>query len=104
MVNGVSRTWDEGSTRAWRRIREYVILRDRGVCRAHVDGWCSRRRGTHVCEGRALLAGGHAHHTLGRAVTGDDPEHIVAACATCNLHIGDPTELQDPKNKAVTRW
>lgn len=100
----VSRSWPGGSTRAWRALREAVLTRDQGVCRAHVDGWCARRPGVHACEGRALLAGGHAHHTLGRAVTGDDPAFIVAACEPCNLHIGDPSTLVDPRNVPVTRW
>jgi hypothetical protein len=103
-TDGVSESWDRGSTRAWRRLREEILVRDRGVCRAHVDGWCARRPGVHVCEGRAVLAGGHAHHTLGRAATGDDPRFIVASCATCNAHIGDPTELRDPVNRPVTCW
>jgi hypothetical protein len=104
MVDDVSRSWEGGSTSAWRRVREEVLLRDGGVCRAHADGWCARVRRPHVCEGRAPLAGGHAHHTLGRAVTGDDPRFIVAACSACNLHIGDPTQQHDPRNRRVTRW
>lgn len=44
------------------------------------------------------------HHTHGKAVTGDDPRYLVAACEACNLHIGDPTQHDDPPNKAVTRW
>lgn len=46
----------------------------------------------------------HAHHTLGRARTGDDPRHIVGACSTCNLAIGEPTEAGDPPTVPVTRW
>lgn len=47
---------------------------------------------------------GHAHHTRGKAVTGDDPRYIVAACPACNLAIGSPTETIDPPNRAVTKW
>ncbi|MER5703487.1 hypothetical protein ABT023_16300 [Micromonospora sp. NPDC002296] len=63
--------------------------------------------GQHSCTGVADLTGpaaGHAHHTLGRGVTGDDPRYIVAACGSCNLHIGDPTKTPDPQGRSVTRW
>lgn len=104
--------WDRGSTRAWRRIRVQVLARDRAQldpatgqawrCRAHDEGWCARKRaGPHACEG--IMA--HAHHTLGRAHTGDDPRYLVGACATCNLWIGDPAAgWVDPPTAAVTRW
>lgn len=46
----------------------------------------------------------HAHHTLGRARTGDDPRHIVGACETCNLKIGEPGVTGDPPAQAVTVW
>jgi len=103
----VSRSWDQGSTRAWRRTRAQVLARDGYRCRAHRDGWCNQAPGQHTCTEVAALTGpdaGHAHHTLGRSVTGDDPTYIVAACEACNLHIGDPTKHVDPPNKAVTRW
>lgn len=90
----MSRGWKGGSTRRWRRIRRAVLERDGCRCRAHDDGWCDQAQGEHTCTGRADLSGphaGHAHHTLGRAITGDDPRHIVAACEPCNLHIGEPT-------------
>lgn len=47
----------------------------------------------------------HAHHTLGRARTGDDPRYIVGACSTCNLKIGNPVNSGgDPPVTAVTSW
>lgn len=46
----------------------------------------------------------HAHHTLGRARTGDDPRYIVGACSTCNLWIGEPGTVGDPPAVPVTRW
>lgn len=103
----MSEAWAKGSTREWRRTRAYVLARDLYRCRAHTDGWCDHVPGQHHCTGLAPLTGpeaGHAHHTLGRAVTGDDPDHIVAACAPCNLHIGDPTKAPDPPGRSVTRW
>ena len=89
----MSRSWGQGSTRAWRRTRAAVLARDQGVCRLRIEG---------VCTGRAE----HVHHTLGRAVTGDDPRYLVAACAPCNLAIGDPTRahIADPKPSPSTRW
>lgn len=46
----------------------------------------------------------HAHHTLGRGKTGDDPRYIVGACETCNLKIGEPDAVGDPPARAVTAW
>jgi hypothetical protein len=47
----------------------------------------------------------HAHHTRGRAVTGDDPRHIVGACEACNLKIGEPdVGATDPVCVPITNW
>lgn len=46
----------------------------------------------------------HAHHTLGRARTGDDVRYIVGACAVCNLKIGEPLGSGDPACVPVSRW
>lgn len=59
-----------------------------------------KRTGPHACEG--IME--HAHHTMGRARTGDDPRYIVGACETCNLWIGDPAKGDDPPAVAVTSW
>lgn len=102
----MSRGWKGGSTRRWRRTRAFVLARDGYRCRAHTDGWCNRVPGKHTCTGRAELTGphaGHAHHTRGKR-WGDDPRHIVASCAPCNLHIGDPTKAPDPAPKPRTQW
>lgn len=95
-------SWTQGSTRAWRRVRAYVLHRDGNRCRAHADGYCARAsaRGVHVCTGRAT----HAHHVLGRSRTGDDPRYLVAACEACNLFIGDPAATADPALTAITDW
>ena len=77
----MSEAWRGGSTRQWRRIRAEVMEHNRihygGKCRAQVIGVCIQ-----VAE--------HAHHTLGRNVTGDDPRFIEGVCGPCNIHIGDP--------------
>lgn len=101
----MSKGWQHGSTRAWRRLRAAVLARDKARCRAHTDGWCASayaagRTTKHACIGTAT----HAHHTRGRSVTGDDVRYIVAACAPCNLYIGDPAALTDPPVQAVTQW
>ncbi|MDN5929514.1 MAG: hypothetical protein L0I24_00350 [Pseudonocardia sp.] len=43
------------------------------------------------------------HHTLGRMVSGDDPAHLVAACAPCNGTTGDPAAL-DPAPRPKGWW
>ncbi|MBQ1061322.1 hypothetical protein [Micromonospora sp. C41] len=97
----MSKNWAGGSTRRWRTIRANVLLRDKGKgCRAHRDGWCDRAPGDHTCTDTQDVV----HHTRGKAVTGDDPRYLVAACEACNGHIGDPTQHEDPPNKAVTKW
>ena len=83
--------WDKGSTRRWRTIRARVLADNRGgMCTLGVEG---------VCTGRAT----HVHHVLGRAVTGDDPKYLVAACAACNLHVGEPGKRRiEPRR--VSSW
>jgi 5-methylcytosine-specific restriction endonuclease McrA len=98
--------WSGGSTRRWRVIRAAVLARDQADgwgCRAHDEGWCARsgRTGVHTCTGVARAA----HHTQGRAVTGDDITHLVGSCRPCNLFIGEPRRVAtDPPNKGVTQW
>jgi hypothetical protein len=95
----MSKAWQHGSTRAWRRVRAAVLLRDGDRCRAHDDRLCAQAP-AHQCSGRFE----QAHHTRGRAVTGDDPRYIVASCTACNKAIGDPTEHADRPIKGVTQW
>jgi hypothetical protein len=64
------------------------MLRDGNTCQLRIPGIC-----TEVAE--------HAHHTLGKGVSELDAD-IVAACAACNLHVGDPRQA-DPPHK-VTQW
>jgi hypothetical protein len=100
----VSKGWAGGSTTAWRRTRRAVLLRDAALgyhCRAHQDGWCERANTRpHTCTRQPT----EAHHTHGKAQTGDDPAHIVSSCRTCNLAIGDPTKAPDPTPTPRTRW
>jgi len=84
----VSKSWESGSTRAWRRVRRAVLERDRYRCQLQLPG----------CTTRAT----HAHHTKGKAM-GDDPAHLVAACSSCNLATGDPTR-HDPDPRPWVGW
>lgn len=85
----MSRSWTGGSTTAWRKLRAAVLFRDGFQCQLRLDG----------CTGTAE----HAHHTVGRSVSGDDPAFIVAACAHCNLAVGDPTKY-NPAPRPLTEW
>jgi len=89
----MSKSWARGSTRAWRRIRAEVLLLNRqrngGRCTLQLDG----------CTGQA----DQVHHTVGRAVTGDDPRYLVAACGACNRKLGNPKTRQ-PRGLRMERW
>ena len=74
--------WPNGSTAAWRRTRARVLERDGNVCQLQIP---------EVCVGTAT----HVHHTQDRVEVGDDPRFLVAACAPCNIRVGDPT-VADP--------
>ena len=88
----MSSSWAKGSTRQWRRVRARVLARDEWLCRLQIPGICT-------------TAATHVHHTKGRAVTGDDPAFLVAACQACNLHVGDPTARRhDPPARPITKW
>lgn len=84
--------WAGGSTRAWRTLRAAVLARDKGMCQLKIVGVCVQRSDPM-----------HVHHTLGKA-RGDDPRYLVAACAPCNLHVGDPMRAADPPAVPVTKW
>lgn len=86
----MSTSWAGGSTRSHRRARAAVLARDGGRCQLNIPGICT---GTATC----------AHHVLGKSVTGDDPAHMIAACAACNGHVGDP-RAADPAPRPRTRW
>lgn len=105
----MSKAWSNGSTRRWRTIRATVLAANAASNRGH----CTLQIPT-VCTTHADTA----HHTKGRAITGDDIRFIVASCAACNLHIGDPqthdplcelcaqrpANVLDPEPRPATRW
>jgi hypothetical protein len=93
--------WAGGSTRAWRRLRLYVLVRDGYRCRIQLPGtWVTTRGRTARC----LVVADCVHHTRGKALTGDDPAYLIAACTPCNLKVGDPTKQPDPRHRPMTRW
>lgn len=96
----MSNAWSGGSTRAWRDVRARVLRRDDFLCRLRIDG---------VCTTYAPMRGGHVHHVHGKGqcpgCRADRPDHLLATCAACNLHVGEPTEARaDRPNRGVTRW
>lgn len=74
-----------GSTRRWRRVRVYVLLRDGERCQ--VPDELGR-----LCLAPAMVAGplaGHVDHIIPRSQGGtDDPANLRAACEPCNLRRG----------------
>ena len=64
-------------------------------------------RGVPMCQlrmaGVCTTVATCVHHVKGRAVTGDDPRWLVAACDECNLAVGDPA-THTPQAKKVTKW
>lgn len=85
----MSRAWQSGSTREWRRIRAWVLTRDERRCQLKLEG----------CTTIAT----QVHHTVGREVTGDNPDYLVASCLSCNNKVGDPRR-HDPAPRPSTRW
>jgi 5-methylcytosine-specific restriction endonuclease McrA len=84
----MSKGWESGSTRQWRRIRRAILERDHYRCQLRLDG--------------CTVVARHVHHLKGKAM-GDDPAHLVAACAHCNLQVGDPTK-HDPDPTPWHGW
>jgi 5-methylcytosine-specific restriction endonuclease McrA len=66
-----------------------VLARDGRRCQLQMD----------VCTTVAT----HVHHLVAREVAGDDPAHLVAACAPCNLKTGDPNR-HDPEPNVRAWW
>ena len=93
----MSRAWSGGSTWRWRLIRAGVLATNQaatgGRCQLGIPDVCT---GTADC----------VHHTLGRAVTGDDPRFLLAVCTACNLHVGQPSTARGclPRPRGGTQW
>lgn len=89
----MSKAWAGGSTRAYRQIRERVLLRNA----VENAGRCTL--GHLGCTGVAT----QAHHLDGKA-NGDDERRMVATCSHCNQVEGDPTKRGDPACWPATKW
>ncbi|MEU8636778.1 hypothetical protein AB0C38_31795 [Amycolatopsis sp. NPDC048633] len=92
----MSISWRGGSTRRWRKLRAYVLDRDRWVCQL-----CNQPIDPKVKHPDPESA--HVHHLDGK-VYGDDLDRMVAVHRRCNLAAGDPTRTADPEPKRVTAW
>lgn len=73
----MSKSWESGSSRHWRALRERILLRDQYLCQVKLAGVCVE----HADQ---------VHHTMGKAQTGSDPRYLQAACSPCNARVGDP--------------
>lgn len=78
-----SKAWKNGSTGRWRKTRAAVLERDGHACQLRLPG----------CTTYADCV----HHTVGRAVSGDDPRYLVASCTFCNLKTGEPKGDPQPR-------
>lgn len=92
----MSKAWANGSDYNWRaRVRPAVlqqnVLENQGRCRLAIEG---------TCKGTAT----EVHHTLGRAITGDDPRYLIAVCKACNLKVGDPTKYKEAPSTLLSHW
>lgn len=79
----------KGASR-WRKIRRAILERDEYRCQIKIMGVCT-------------TIATQVHHTLGYAVSGDNPAHLVASCAECNGRIGEP-KGNDEQPRRTTRW
>jgi 5-methylcytosine-specific restriction endonuclease McrA len=90
----VSKAWGKGSTPEWRRIRADILLenliRNEGRCTLAIPGVCTKEAN-------------QVHHTVSRAIVGDDRAYLVAVCRECNLKVGDPSK-NSPQPKRVSNW
>jgi 5-methylcytosine-specific restriction endonuclease McrA len=84
----VSRSWAGGSTRAWRRLRAYVLDRDGYACQVPVDAAGDQVEET-LAVRRCLAYAHHAGHVIAKCEGGPDtPENLRATCARHNLTEG----------------
>lgn len=106
----MSLAWKGGTTRRWaQQVRPVVLERNRvergGVCELAYQGtWLVVTPAGKPEERRCTKIPTQVHHTLGRAITGDDPRYLVATCRNCNLRAGDPSKAGDPVAKPVSQW
>lgn len=90
----MSRSWEGGSTTAWRQIRAVVLARDRHLCRIGTPGVCTERA---TCVDHIVLK------ELGG---GDEETNLRAACEPCNLHRNRERSrpAHEPAPRRISRW
>lgn len=90
-----SKAWKNGSTRKWKNLRRRILDRDGWICQACGQLIDPQLKPPHQDSGAV-------HHTMGRAITGDNPRYLVATHMHCNRAIGEPK--QDPQPRPATKW
>ena len=90
--------WTNGSTRAYRKARAYVLERDRWTCQL-----CGQAISRNLKFPNPKSA--TAHHLKGKA-HGDNPNDMIAAHLDCNQGAGAPAlrATPDPEPTPTTRW
>lgn len=88
----MSKGWERGSSRAWRKYRSEVLFRDGGLCQLRLDGCEVYARQVHHLDG--VRAG----------LIPADPTRCVAACQPCNQKAGDPTTNNPQPHPPTTNW
>lgn len=88
----MSKAWSGGSDSRWRAFRLTILERDRWTCTLREAG----------CTGRAQ----HVHHLIPLARGGAkyDPHNCAAACAACNMALGDTPPAPQPEPRPSSAW
>ena len=91
----MSKSWEGGTTYAWKVLRKQILeanaMHNRGRCTLGIPGTCSQ-------------IATQVHHTVGKAVTGDDPRYLAAVCKPCNQAVGDPQRHKDRTSQPLPHW
>lgn len=86
----MSKAWQGGSTRRWRRVRAAVLQRDQGRCQVQGQG----------CTGAATTV----DHIVPRSLGGGDAlDNLRASCQWCNASRGNETRT-NPRPRRISRW
>lgn len=75
----MSKDWEGGSTRQWRRLRAFVLARDNFTCRMNLDGCTELATAVHHVDGVAK----------GKICP---PDRLLSCCVNCNNAVGQPTQ------------
>jgi hypothetical protein len=85
----MSRAWSGGSTRAWRRLRLFVLNRDGWACQVPVDDAGDQVADEDLAVRRCLAFADQAGHILAKVLGGPDtPDNLRATCRRHNLTEG----------------